>query len=253
MSLVKKEKEIELMAEAGRRLAWILGELKPRVRTGVTTLELDKITRGLLKEAGTKSAFLGYKPHGAVKPYPAVLCTSVNDVVVHGVPSKYVIQPGDVVKIDMGLVHEGYYSDAAITVAVEPVAALTARLLHATEEALKAGIKMARPGDTLGDIGWAISERVAKDKFSVVQQLTGHGIGRELHEDPYVFNFGKRGEGDVLRAGMVIAIEPMVSVGKPQVRQLKDDSYATKDGSLTAHFEHTVAITEKGPLILTKG
>lgn len=252
MGLIKNTKELELMAEAGRKLAFILKELKKEVRAGVTTEYLDKRTRELLKEIKAKSAFLGYKPHGAKTAYPATLCASVNEVVVHGVPGDYEIKPGDVVKIDMGVVHEGYYSDAAMTVAVEPVNKDTARLLRVTEEALAAGIKAAKPGNTLGDIGWAISERVAKDKFSVVQQLTGHGIGTALHEDPYVFNVGRKGEGDVIRPGMVLAIEPMVAMGKPQVRQLRDDSYAAKDGSLTAHFEHTVAITAKGPVILTK-
>lgn len=252
MALIKTEKEIELMAEAGRKLALILAELKKEVRAGITTAELDKKTRALIKELKTKSAFLGYQPNGADHPYPAVLCASVNEVVVHGVPSDYEIQPGDVVKIDMGVVHEGYYADAAITVAVEPVAKETARLIRATSEALTAGIKMAKPGRTLGDIGWAVSERVAKDGFSVVQQLTGHGIGTALHEDPYVFNVGRKGEGEVLKEGMVLAIEPMVALGKPQVKQLADESYATKDGSLTAHFEHTVAITKEGPRILTQ-
>ncbi len=249
--LIKTGREIELMAEAGRKLAYILRELKKEVRPGITTGDLDKKTRALLKEVGAKAAFLGYQPHGAEKPYPAVLCASVNEVVVHGVPGGYVIQPGDVVKIDMGVVHEGWYSDAAFTLALAPAAKETARLLRATEEALRAGIKMAKPGNTLGDIGWAISERVHKDGFSIVQQLPGPGIGREVHEEPYVFNVGRRGEGDVLQAGMVLAIEPMVAMGKGQVKQLADESYATRDQSLTAHFEHTVAITRLGPVVLT--
>lgn len=240
------------MTEAGRRLAYILRKLRKEVRAGVSTEQLDQKTRELLKEVKAKSAFLGYQPHGSAKPYPAVLCTSVNDVIVHGVPGPYVIQLGDVVSIDMGVIHEGYYSDSAITVAVGPVKKDVQRLLRAAEESLEAGIKMARPGNTLGDIGFAISARIMKDKFSVVQQLTGHGIGTALHEEPYVFNVGRAGEGDVLQAGMVIAIEPMVAMGKPQVRQLADDSFVTKDGSLAAHFEHTVAITKTGPKVLTR-
>lgn len=251
MALVKTEKELELMAEAGRKLAVILRALRKEVRAGVTTADLDKKTRELLKEVGARSAFLGYQPHGAAKPYPAVLCASINDVVVHGTPNDYEIRPGDVVSIDMGVVHEGYYADAAFTVAVEPAAKEVKELLRATEEALRDGIKMAKPGNTLGDIGWAISERVRRSGFSVAQQLTGHGIGTKLHEDPFVYNVGRRGEGEVLKAGMVIAIEPMVTMGKPQIKQLKDDSYATKDGSLAAHFEHTVAILPSGPKILT--
>jgi methionyl aminopeptidase len=252
MGLIKTAKELELMAESGRLLAHILRELKKEVKIGVTTEYLDKRTRELIKELKTKSAFLGYQPHGADKPYPAVLCASVNDVVVHGVPGPYVIKAGDVVSIDMGVIHKGYYSDSAITVAVGPVKKDVARLIKATSEALEAGIKAAKVGNTLGDIGYAISERVHKDKFSIVQQLTGHGVGTALHEEPYVFNVGRKGDGDVLRAGMVIAIEPMVSMGKPQVRQLTDDSFVTKDGSLAAHFEHTVAITKDGPKVLTR-
>jgi methionyl aminopeptidase len=251
MSIIKTNKEVDLMREAGKKLALILRELRKEVRAGITTEYLDKKTRELLKKVDAKSAFLGYKPHGAAKPYPAVLCVSVNDVVVHGVPGTYEIQPGDVVSVDMGLVHEGYYADAAFTLAVEPVSKDVARLLHATEEALREGVKMAKPGNTLGDIGWAISERVQKAGFSVAQNLGGHGIGRALHEEPFIWNVGRRGEGDVLRAGMVIAIEPMLTMGKPQVKQLKDDSYATKDGSIAAHFEHTVAITPSGAKILT--
>jgi methionyl aminopeptidase len=251
MALIKTAKELELMEEAGRKLAVILRELKKEVRAGVTTGDLDRKTRELLKEVGAKAAFLGYQPHGAAKPYPAVLCTSINDVIVHGTPGDYEIQPGDVVSIDMGVIHEGYYADAAFTVAVEPVAKEVKELLRTTEEALRQGVKMAKPGNTLGDIGWAISECVGKSDFSVARELGGHGIGMKLHEDPFIFNVGRRGEGDVLKSGMVIAIEPMVVMGKPQLKQLRDDSYATKDGSLAAHFEHTVAILPSGPKILT--
>ncbi len=252
MALIKNEKEIALMAEAGRKLARVLAALRKEVKAGVTTAALDARARELLKEVDAVSAFLGYKPHGAAKPYPAVLCVSVNDTVVHGVPGEYVIRDGDLVKIDMGLVHERYYSDSAITIGVGKVAASARKLIQATEEALRAGIKAARAGNTLGDIGFAVSEQVHRGGFSVIQQLTGHGIGTALHEDPYVFNVGRQGEGDVLKAGMVIAIEPMVAMGKPQVKQLRDDSFATKDGSLSAHFEHTVAITSSGPRILTE-
>lgn len=249
--LIKTLEEIELMAESGRRLAYVLKELKKEVRAGIETAALDLRTRELLKEVDAKAAFLGYQPNGASEPYPAVLCTSINDVVVHGVPGEEVINPGDVVKIDMGVIYKGYYSDAAFTVAVEPVPKGVKDLIRVTEEALRAGIKAARPGNTLGDIGYAVSEKVNKAGFSVIQGLTGHGIGRALHEDPYVYNVGKKGEGDVLRAGMVLAIEPMVAMGKGITRQLQDDSFATKDKSLTAHFEHTVAILPDGPKVLT--
>ncbi len=240
------------MAEAGKKLAFILRELKKEVRPGIATQVLEGKTRELLKELKTKAAFLGYQPNGAEKPYPAALCVSVNDVIVHGLPGPYIIQPGDVVSIDMGVVHEGYYADAAITVPMEPVSKEVAKLLAVTEEALRAGIKMAKPGNTLGDIGWAISEKVGKSGFHVAQNLGGHGIGTKLHEEPFIWNVGRRGEDEVLKAGMVIAIEPMVVMGKPQIRQLEDESYATKDGSLAAHFEHTVAVTPQGPRVLTQ-
>lgn len=249
--LIKTDAEIELMAEAGRRLAYVLKELRKAVRPGIATNDLEKKARQLLKEVDAKSAFLNYRPYGALKPYPAALCVSVNDAVVHGLPSDYVIKGGDLVSIDMGLIHEGFYSDSAITVGAGPVSKDAARLIRATDEALSAGIKQAKPGNTLGDIGFAVSARVEKEGFAVVETLTGHGIGRELHEDPYVFNVGKKGEGEKLKPGMVIAIEPMVSMGSGRVKQLKDDSFATRDGSLAAHFEHTVAITKNGPRVLT--
>ena len=240
------------MAEGGRRLGAILQRLKSEVRPGVTTASLDRIARERIVEGGDTPAFLNYRPAGARHGYPYTLCASVNDVVVHGQPSHYVLREGDLVSLDLGLRHGGFYLDAAITVAVGDASSDDRKLMAATEEALYAGIKEARPGRRLGDVGWAIERVVRKRKFSVVDGLTGHGIGRVLHDDPTVFNYGDRGTGTPLAAGMVIAIEPMVAAGGSDIVQLRDESYGTADRSRAAHFEHTVAITAGGPLILTK-
>lgn len=245
--------EIRTMAEGGRRLGAVLQRLRSEVRPGVTTISLDRIARKLIVEGGDTPAFLNYRPAGARRGYPYTLCASVNDVVVHGQPSNYVLRDGDIISLDLGLKHHGFYLDAAVTVAVRHAAAEDKKLMAATEEALAAGIKEAKPGRTLGDIGWAIERVVRKRKFSIVDGLTGHGIGRVLHDEPTVFNYGDRGTGMRLAAGMVIAIEPMVSAGTSDIVQLRDESYGTADHSRAAHFEHTVAITERGPMILTKG
>jgi len=239
------------MAEGGQKLAAVLGALKDATKAGVTTLSLDKLAREHIVALGAKPAFLNYRPHGATHAYPYTLCTSPNSVVVHGQPSKYVLKNGDIISLDLGLIERGYYLDAAITVAIGTVPKETKKLLATTREALELAIKAAKPGNTFGDVGAAVQAIVKKNKFSVVEGLTGHGIGKQLHEDPPVFNFGKPGEGDVITPGMVLAIEPMVAVGRGRIHQLKDESYGTVDGSLAAHFEHTVAITEKGPRVLT--
>ncbi len=241
------------MAEGGRRLGAVLQKLKVMVRPGVTTLALDHAARALIEADGDTPAFLRYRPAGARRAYPYTLCSSVNDVVVHGQPSAMcVLKEGDFIKLDLGLKHKGFYLDAAITVGVGRVSAEAKKLMAVTEESLYAGIKEANVGRTLGDIGYAIERVARKNKFYIAEGLTGHGIGRALHEEPTVYNFGDRGTGTKLRAGMVIAIEPMVAVGGGEVVQLRDESYGTADRSLAAHFEHTVAITENGPMILTK-
>jgi methionyl aminopeptidase len=251
--VLKTPEEIEIMAEGGRRLGAVLEALRGEVRVGVTTRELDRRAEELIRMGGDAPAFKNYLPDGADRPYPATLCTSVNDGVVHGLPSDRMLEEGDVLKLDLGLLHGGLYVDAAITVPVGRVSDDAWRLVRATEAALNAGISQARAGRTLGDIGAAVQRVVERDGFSVVTALTGHGIGRELHEDPSVLNVGKPGAGDVLVAGMVIAIEPMTALGKARVKQLKDDSFVTADGSTAAHFEHTVAITKGGPRVLTRG
>lgn len=239
------------MFVAGRKLAAVLNALEKETRAGVIAKDLDKLAYDLILAEGAKPAFLNSRPGGADKPYPYTLCISLNDVVVHGQPSNYVIKDGDVASLDLGLKYKGYYVDSAITVGVGTITKEANKLMEATKEALVAGIKEAKLGNTLGDVGYAIANVVHKRGFSVADGLVGHGIGRTLHEDPIVFNFGRRGEGEELEEGMVIAIEPMVNAGGSAVRTLKDESFATRDGSLSAHFEHTVAITKHGPQILT--
>jgi methionyl aminopeptidase len=252
MITLKSPEEIGMMAEGGKILGMVLRELEAAVRIGVSTKALDAMAYKLILDAGAKPAFLHYRPTGAAHGYPATLCASVNDGIVHGLPSKRILQEGDILKLDLGLRYKGFYSDAAVTVGVGKINTEAKDLIRATKAALAAGVNEARTGKTLGDIGFAIETIAKKNGFSVVEGLTGHGIGKALHEDPYVFNFGRRGDGETLKSGMVIAIEPMFAAGSGAIRELSDDSYVTMDGSLAAHFEHTVAITEKGPRILTK-
>jgi methionyl aminopeptidase len=252
MGILKSDSEIEAMAEGGRRLADVMDQLKEIVAVGVTTKEIDARALELIKQVGCKPAFLGYKPYGARRAYPATICASVNESVVHGLPSDRRLENGDLLKIDIGLIHNDLYLDMAITIGVGDISQHDRTLIATTEEALYAGIKECHPDRTLGDVGYAIESRVHKNNFSVVESLTGHGIGKKLHEEPYVYNFGTKGQGMKLKPGMVIAIEPMVAIGSGDVRQLPDDSFSTSDGSRSAHFEHTVAITPTGPRILTK-
>lgn len=246
--ILKSAKEIEKMRRAGKVVHETLELVRSLVKPGVTTLDLENAAEARILELGAKPAFKGY--HG----FPCVLCTSINQEVVHGIPSaKRVLKEGDIVSVDCGAVIDGYYGDAAITVPVgakiDPVAA---RLLKVTEASLHAGIAEVKPGATLGDIGAAVQQVVEAEGFSVVVDFVGHGIGTKMHEDPQVPNYGHRGRGMKLKAGMVIAIEPMVNVGTAQVAVLEDGWTAvTADGSMSAHFEHTVAVTIDGGRILT--
>ncbi len=239
------------MAEAGRRLAAVIDALEKIVKPGVTTHEIDAHALELIRKGGDEPSFLGYAPAGAAKPYPATLCASVNDGVVHGLPSNRPLVEGDIVTLDLGLIHKGWHADSARTIPVGSVSERTRELIAATEEALAAGIEAAQPGMHLGDISHAIAQVAKKHKLAVVDGLGGHGIGKALHEEPYVSNVGKPGKGTRLTPGLVIAIEPMFSLGSRLIQQLPDDSFATYDGSLSAHSEHTVAITASGPVVLT--
>ncbi len=249
--MIKTAEEIAKIRAAGKILAQVAKAILARAEEGVRLKELDALARELITKAGGQPAFLGYQPYGAIKPYPCSICTSVNDVVVHGVPGAYRLKSGDVLKLDFGVNYQGWNADAAWTIGIGNVSPRAEKMIKITEKALFDGIKQARAGNHLGDIGWVIEKAVTRHGFRVVDGLTGHGIGKELHEDPSVLNEAKRGSGMLLKPGMVLAIEPMVSAGTSKITQLQDDSYAIEDGSLSAHFEHTVAITERGPEILT--
>ncbi len=238
--------EIERMAAANALVARILAELGSVAAPGVTTRDLDALAERRIREAGARPAFKGYRG------YPATLCASVNEQVVHGIPSDRKLVEGDIVSLDMGVVLDGYYGDAAITVGVGRISAEAARLLRVTQAALEAAIAQVRVGARVSDISHAVQRVVEANGFSVVREFVGHGIGTALHEEPQIPNYGEPGRGPRLAEGMVLAIEPMVNAGRPGVKVLADGWTAvTKDGSLSAHFEHTVAVTRDGPLILT--
>ncbi|MDO8495890.1 MAG: type I methionyl aminopeptidase [bacterium] len=257
---IKTKEEILIMTAGGKILANILKGLTKAVRPGITTQDLDKLARELVFKFGAKPAFLNYNG------YPATLCTSLNDEIVHGVPSSRKLVKGDLLKLDMGVLYKGFYTDSAVTVLVgsgfafDKKTLLKKKLIKITMESLEIGIKEARVGKTLGDIGFAIQKYVEKNNFNVVRDLVGHGIGRELHEEPQVPNYlpagrqvASSGTDQKLVEGMVIAIEPMVVIGDWKMKEGPDGFvFQTKDGGLAAHFEHTIAITEKGPLVLTR-
>ncbi|HVZ16800.1 MAG TPA: type I methionyl aminopeptidase [Terriglobales bacterium] len=245
----KSPAEIEKMRRSGKIVRQVLDEVAAMVKPGISTMDLERAAAKKIKDLGAKPAFKGYYD------YPCVLCTSVNQEIVHGIPNdKRVLKEGDIVSIDCGVVLDGYYGDAAVTVPVGNGQSETIqKLLQVTRESLYKGIEKARVGNTIGDVGAAVQEYVEANGFSVVREFVGHGIGTKLHEDPQVPNFGTRGHGARLREGMVIAIEPMVNVGRPGARVLEDKWTAvTEDGSLSAHFEHCVAVTSDGPVILTQ-
>ena len=252
MITIKTKEEIELMRESGRIAAEILEKVQGAVKPGVTTKELDKLAEELVFECGVQAAFRGQPSGKDGELYPAVLCTSVNNVVVHGLPSDYKLQNGDVLGLDFGVVFKGWYSDLAVTVPVGEVSQEVRRLIDVTKRALRQGLKKVHPGNTTGDIGNTIQRWVESHGYQVVRDLCGHGIGRELHEEPQVPNFGKRHKGEVFKEGMVIAVEPMVVTGSCALAYSPDDQgFETKDKSLSAHFEHTVAVTADGCEVLT--
>jgi methionyl aminopeptidase len=246
MIATRSAAELATMREAGRVTAAALRAVGDSVAPGVTTGELDEIAVEVIRAAGARAAFLGYQG------FPATICASLNREVVHGIPGRRKLSSGDILSVDVGAVVDGYYGDAARTFAVGRVSKEAERLLSATREALEAGIACCVPGKRLGDIGAAVQKVAEGAGFSVVREYVGHGIGRAMHEDPQVPNYGTPGKGPVLLAGMVLAIEPMVNAGDSDVRQLADGwTVVTADGSLSAHFEHTIAVTEKGPWVLT--
>ena len=255
MISIKTPQDIEFLKEGGKRHAEILKELKQLALPGVSTVTLNEKALELVREGGDTPSFLGYKPEGVRRPYPAALCVSVNDEIVHGIPNEIpkILQEGDVVTLDLGLTHKGMITDSAITIGIGSISCENARLITATEEALAAGIAAAKGGNKIGDIGYAIESVAHKYKLSLALGLAGHGVGYEVHEDPFVPNSGVPGQGPILRPGMVIAIEPMLVLGRGEITLMKDGyTYKTRDGKNAAHAEHTILITEGNPVILTK-
>lgn len=252
---IKSREDIEILREGGKRLAQILQMITEKVLPGISSLELDALARRLVADGGDTPSFLNYQAKGDKKKFPAALCVSVNDEIVHGLPSaEKVLREGDIVGIDLGLRHKGLCTDAAITVPVGAIDEVSQKLLEVTKQALACAIGRAHAGATTGDIGYAVESFVkTQGNFGIVRDLAGHGVGYAVHEEPFVPNYGKQGEGVVLQAGMVLALEPMLTLCGEKI-VLADDGFAyhTKDGSRSAHFEHTVVITENGAEVLTK-
>lgn len=246
MVILKLPEEIEKARASNRIVAEVLSKLSEKVRPGVKTKELDRLAEDIAERRGAKPAFKGYRG------YPHALCISVNEVVVHGMPSERVLEEGDILGLDFGIYYQGFFGDSAVTLPVGKISEKAARLINVTRESLYAGIEQARQGNRLGDISAAVQSAVEGAGYSVVRDFVGHGIGKNLHEDPQIPNFGQKGRGIELKTGMILAIEPMVNEGKYKVQVLPDGwTVVTKDGSLSAHFEHSVAITDNGPDILS--
>jgi methionyl aminopeptidase len=246
MIVCRSQAEVEKLRRVNQLVAEILAELRSMVKPGITTLDLDRLAEERVRQAGAEPAFKGY--HG----YPNTVCASVNEQVVHGIPSSRPVEEGEILSIDMGARLDGFFGDSAVTVPVGAVSAAALELLRVTEEALFRGIDAVQPGARVSDIGAAVQQHVEAQGFSVVREFVGHGIGTSLHEEPQIANYGPGGRGPRLAEGMVLAIEPMVNIGKPAVKVLADGWTAvTRDGSLSAHFEHTVVVTKDGREILT--
>lgn len=247
MITIKTEQELKLMRDGGRILASVLKEIERMAKPGATTKELDRAAEALILKHGGRPAFKGYEG------FPFALCASVNENIVHGYPSDYALKEGDIIGLDLGVLYRGFNTDMSTTVAVGKISFEAKRLLDVAKKSLRIAIRKVKPGNTTGDIGNTVQRFAESQGFGIVRNLCGHGIGKSVHEDPKIPNFGKRGSGEVLKEGMVICIEPMLTAGGWQIRK-SDDGYgfATKDNSLAAHFEHTVAVTKKGAVVLTK-
>lgn len=244
---LKSEKDLEMLRVSGKILAWVIRKLEEEVRAGVTTLELDSLAEVLIREEKAIPAFKDYKG------FPANICTSINEEIVHGIPGNRKLKEGDIISLDLGINYQGYFTDAASTIGVGKIDPKSKKLIEVTKKALSEGIKQARVNNRVSDISYAVQKYVEKHGFSVVRYFVGHGIGNMLHEEPEIPNFGKAHQGEVIKAGMVFAIEPMVNMGSWECRILDNDWTAvTKDGLRSAHFEDTVAITDKDAEILTR-
>ena len=254
MIIIKTKDEIEVLREGGKRLAFVLNKVAEKVAPGISTWELDQYALKLITEMGDYPAFLNYRPDGAPSPYPASLCVSVNDEVVHGIPKKdKILKEGDIASLDLGLRHKGLFTDMAMTVGVGEVSGASLKLMEITKKALEVGIRVACAGNRIGDISNAIEKFARPHKYGIVEVLAGHGVGKAIHEDPFIPNFGKVGTGAKLVPGMVIALEPMLNNGTKNVTIDNDGwTFRTADRKKSAHFEHTILITEGEPEILTK-
>ncbi|MBP3284450.1 MAG: type I methionyl aminopeptidase [Clostridia bacterium] len=253
MILIKSEKEIELMREPCRIVGLALQKMEEAIKPGMTTKDLDKIAEIVLRQEGAKPSFKGQMGFEGSKPYPAIICASVNQQVIHGIPDDYVLKEGDIVSVDMGAYKNGYHGDAARTFAVGEVSAQAKKLIEVTKQSFFEGIKMAKAGNRVSDISHAVQAYAESFGFSVVRDFVGHGVGKELHEEPQVPNYGKPGRGPRLQKGMVIAVEPMINEGTFEIDILKNGwTVVTCDGKLSAHYENTIAITDGEPEILTK-
>jgi methionyl aminopeptidase len=252
---IKTKEEIEILREGGKRLAFILEEVGMATKAGVSTLELNELAQKLVEEGGDKAAFLNYKPAGAKRAYPATICISINDEIVHGIPNENskIIKDGDIVSLDMGLNHKGFFTDSAITVGVGEVDEEGKNLIENTKRSLYEGINAVKENKHVRDISYAIERYVRPKHLGIVEELCGHGVGYKVHEDPYIPNFCLENKGEKLKAGMVLAIEPMLNEGTKHITLDADGwTYRTADGKRSAHFEHTIVVTKDGAEILTQ-
>ena len=253
MIYFKTSQDINILREGGRKLALVLKKVTQAVQPGISTADLDKLAFNLICEYGGKPSFLNYQPSFANKPFPSSLCTSINKTVVHGIPSKTkILKEGDVISLDLGMEYKGLFTDMAVTVGVGRIKPIYEKLIKTTKGSLLQAIKASKVNNTLGDIGYAIQKYVEKERFVVIKGLVGHGVGYLPHEDPVVFNYGIPHQGLKLEEGMVIAIEPMVTFDDGTVKEEKDGSFVTANGRVSCHFEHTVAITKRGPIVITR-
>lgn len=250
---MKTKSEIRVLRQGGQRLSLVLKKVAKAVKPGISSDDLDRLAFDLINQYGGKPSFLNYQPDFSDKPFPKTLCVSINETIVHGVPSKkMIIKEGDLVSLDLGMEYQGLFTDMAVTVGAGKIKSKYERLIKITKEALNKAIQSSRIGNTLGDIGYAIQSSVEKNGLVVIKNLVGHGVGYLPHEEPAVFNFGEPGQGLKLEQGLVIAIEPMVTFSSGEIKEKKDGSFVTANGEVACHFEHTVAITKRGPIVITK-
>jgi len=250
---LKNKQDIVILQEGGKRLAKVMKVLRRETKPGVSAAFLDELAYTMIKKYGGYPSFLNYQADFANRPFPNSLCVSLNDVIVHGIPRKDIIlKPGDLVSLDLGMEYQGLFTDMAITVGLGRMKPEEKRLIETTQKALAVAIKVARPGKTLGDIGYAIENCATKNGFVVIRDLVGHGVGYAVHEDPPIFNYGEKAKGIKIETGLVIAIEPMITSGNGSIKEMSDNSFATLNGKKACHFEHTIAILKNKTIIITR-